>query len=163
MVPFYGQGMNCGFEDVAVFDDLLTKYDLPTAMVKFSEVRVRDGQTICDLAMYNYIEMRDLVNSRLFLMRKKFDNFMNYLFPDQWIPLYSMVTFSRIPYSKCVKNRRLQDNIITYSLLFPLVAMILTVLGFFFNPQSGSTGRVISQVALLGDYIWETITASKVV
>lgn len=132
MVPFYGQGMNCGFEDVAVLNELLDNFDLSTAIMKFSQKRVQDGHAICDLAMYNYIEMRDLVNSRLFLVRKKFDNYVNTLLPNYWIPLYSMVTFSRIPYSKCVQNRRRQDQIVTNSLLFLLSSIILIVLGRFF-------------------------------
>lgn len=66
MVPFYGQGMNCGFEDCLVLDELLSMFhnDFNKVLNSFTEHRVEDCHAIVDLAMYNYIEMRNLVNSR---------------------------------------------------------------------------------------------------
>ena len=116
MVPFYGQGMNCGFEDCFVLESLLERFgndNLGYCLNKFTAERVSNCHSIIDLAMYNYIEMRDLVNRRSFLLRKKFDGWMHSLFPAQWIPLYSMVTFSRIPYQQCVTNREWQDTAIS--------------------------------------------------
>merc|ERR1719195_698504 len=86
MVPFYGQGMNCGMEDCLVLDELLDQYgnDLGKALSVYSVTRNPDNKAIVDLAMYNYIEMRDLVNSRTFLMRKKLDDILNVLFPRSW-------------------------------------------------------------------------------
>ena len=66
IVPFYGQGMNAGFEDCSLLTDLFNKNgnDLEKILSEFSEVRWEDAHAISDLAMYNYIEMRDLVNKR---------------------------------------------------------------------------------------------------
>ena len=63
--------------------------------------------------MYNYVEMRDLVAKRSFLMRKKLDNLLYWLMPSVWIPLYTSVTFSRNRYSKCISNKRWQDDLLT--------------------------------------------------
>jgi len=112
MVPFYGQGMNCGMEDCLVLEDALEKnnMDLTLALKQYSETRNPDAEAMCDLAMYNYVEMRDLVNKKSFLVRKKLDNFLHWLLPTSWVPLYTSVTFSRMRYHKCVSNRAWQDS-----------------------------------------------------
>ncbi|XP_013410260.1 kynurenine 3-monooxygenase isoform X2 [Lingula anatina] len=114
MVPFYGQGMNCGFEDCLIFNDILdqTNNDFGEALKKFTAYRNVDARAMCDLAMYNYIEMRASVNSKLFLLRKKVDNFLHWLLPDRWIPLYTMVSFTRTRYHKCINGRKKQDMIL---------------------------------------------------
>lgn len=123
MVPFYGQGMNCGFEDCLVLDELLDKYSIdgnkvdPNLLTKvlseYSTIRCANGQSMSDLAMYNYIEMRDLVNTWSFWLRKHLDNLLHWLFPNKWIPLYTMVTFTRIPVDECVRRRKAQDKILS--------------------------------------------------
>ncbi|KAH3852341.1 kynurenine 3-monooxygenase-like [Dreissena polymorpha] len=114
MVPFYGQGMNCGFEDCIVFDDLLNKHnnDIGATLAEYTETRSVDAKAIVDLALYNYIEMRESVNSRMFLLRKKLDNFLYWLFPNTWVPLYTSVSFSRIRYHQCIKNKQWQDRVL---------------------------------------------------
>ncbi|XP_065186660.1 kynurenine 3-monooxygenase-like [Sycon ciliatum] len=114
MVPFYGQGMNCGFEDCLLLDELLlkNKLDFAATLDEYNSKRQPDAYAICDLAMYNYIEMRSLVNSKSFLLRKKVDSLLNYLFPRSFIPLYSMVTFSRIPYGEVIERRKRQDKLV---------------------------------------------------
>jgi kynurenine 3-monooxygenase len=126
MVPFYGQGMNCGFEDCVILDELLEEHNnsIRKVVPMFSESRIENCHTIIDLAMYNYIEMRDLVNSRTFLIRKKFDSLLNTLLPKHWIPLYSMVTFTRIPYKKCLKDRQWQDLMIARTGKLCLLAIL---------------------------------------
>jgi len=116
MVPFYGQGMNCGMEDCLVFDELLEEHhdDIRRVLPLYSEKRNPDAEAMCDLAMYNYIEMRDLVNSWSFLLRKKFDDLLNVFFPRTWMPLYSMVTFSRTPYHQCIARKQWQDRVLGY-------------------------------------------------
>ncbi|XP_077288296.1 kynurenine 3-monooxygenase cn [Arctopsyche grandis] len=113
MVPFYGQGMNAGFEDCLLLDRLLTKHGskLDLVLKEFSEIRVKDAHAICDLAMYNYVEMRDLVMRRTFIMRKKLDDFLHWLMPSKWVPLYNSVTFTDMGYSKCITNRKWQDKV----------------------------------------------------
>lgn len=125
MVPFYGQGMNCGFEDCLVLDEIFDEYGLTSTSLngvlaeklskclqEFTKRRCDNGQAMSDLAMYNYVEMRDLVNSKLFTMRKSLDNILYRLMPTKWIPLYTMVTFSRIPINECVEKRRAQDKLL---------------------------------------------------
>ncbi|XP_067002791.2 kynurenine 3-monooxygenase [Anabrus simplex] len=114
MVPFYGQGMNAGFEDCLLLDSLMEQHhsNFPLVLEQFSTTRAPDAEAICDLAMYNYIEMRDLVNKRSFLLRKKLDSFLSWMFPETWVPLYSSVTFSDMPYHRCVQNKDWQDNVI---------------------------------------------------
>jgi kynurenine 3-monooxygenase len=79
--------------------------------------------------MYNYIEMRDLVTKRSFLVRKKLDNLLHWLFPNWWVPLYTSVTFSRMRYHQCVLNRKWQDDLLTsagkWSLRAGLLALFL--------------------------------------
>ncbi|XP_071438692.1 kynurenine 3-monooxygenase isoform X2 [Hetaerina americana] len=129
MVPFYGQGMNAGFEDCHIFDNLMTKHknNLKKALEEFSDYRNPDAEAICNLAMYNYIEMRDLVNHPSFLLRKKFDMFAHWLMPNFWIPLYSSVTFSHMRYSLCIKNREWQDKVLHRSMYFLSFATILGI------------------------------------
>jgi kynurenine 3-monooxygenase len=124
MVPFYGQGMNCGFEDVETFFKLLNAHfqedaeaiarpsssSLSVLLNRYSETRHPDASSMCDLAMYNYIEMRSSVVSTSYLLRKKIDNVLNYFFPKQWIPLYTMVSFSNIRYSEVVKREERQKS-----------------------------------------------------
>ncbi|WAR18514.1 KMO-like protein [Mya arenaria] len=125
MVPFYGQGMNCGFEDCVVFDDILSKHnnDIAATLKEFTEVRSVDAKAMCDLAFYNYIEMRQSVNSRLFLLRKKLDNFLYWLFPNMWMPLYTSVSFSRTRYHQCIANKEWQDRLIRRALYMSVPAM----------------------------------------
>ncbi|XP_078728169.1 kynurenine 3-monooxygenase isoform X2 [Lampetra fluviatilis] len=119
MVPFYGQGMNAGFEDCLVFDELMEEFncDLGRVLPEFSRLRAPDDQAIVDLAMYNYIEMRAHVNSRWFLFRKRVDNLLYLLMPGTFVPLYTMVTFTRIRYHEVVKKCKLQNKVVNSALL----------------------------------------------
>lgn len=111
MVPFYGQGMNCGFEDCTVFDEMYKQAsgDWTNLLEEFSKKRVPDGNAIIDLALDNYIEMRDKTADPEFLLQKKIENKFSKLHPDKWLPLYSQVTFSNIRYSEAYKNGKKQD------------------------------------------------------
>lgn len=113
IVPFYGQGMNSGFEDCTVFDDIFEKsgQDWSAAFKAFSDHRKKDADAISDLALQNFIEMRDLVGDPQFLLRKKIEKKIFEKHPDQWMPLYSQVTFSHIPYSEALANGKRQERI----------------------------------------------------
>lgn len=130
MVPFYGQGMNAGFEDCIVLNNMLDKHgdNFELALKAYTEHRNPDAKAICELAMYNYVEMRKSVNSKLFLLRKKIDNLLNVIFPNSWIPLYTMVSFSRERYHLCIEKRKWQDKIINRTL--QLGGLSLLVGGF---------------------------------
>ncbi|XP_039290511.1 kynurenine 3-monooxygenase isoform X2 [Nilaparvata lugens] len=133
MVPFYGQGMNAGFEDCLILDQLFDQYstNTDTILEEFSKRRCDDAAAICDLAMYNYIEMRDLVNKRSFLMRKKLDNILFKFFPSLWIPLYNSVTFSSMRYSHCINNKKWQDKALERAAQVLLVLFLPIVIGLF--------------------------------
>ncbi|XP_026563427.1 kynurenine 3-monooxygenase isoform X1 [Pseudonaja textilis] len=124
VVPFYGQGMNAGFEDCLVFDELMDQFqnDLGVCLPMFSKLRVPDDHAISDLAMYNYIEMRERVNSRWFIFRKHIDNWLHALLPSVIIPLYTMVTFSRIRYHEAVQRWKWQNKVINRGLFLTMVA-----------------------------------------
>ncbi|XP_064601274.1 kynurenine 3-monooxygenase-like [Liolophura sinensis] len=128
MVPFYGQGMNAGFEDCLLFDELLDKYhnDLSKVLAEYTRIRSVDAKAICDLAMYNYVEMRESVNSKLFLLRKKLDNLLHWLFPNYWIPLYTMVSFTRTRYHEAIEKRKWQDKILSAC---TRVSVLMTIVG----------------------------------
>lgn len=118
IVPFYGQGMNAGFEDCEVISKIFDKHgdDFEAALAEYSSTRSADVKAIADLALYNYVEMRDLVNSRWFLFRKKVDNILHALLPDVFIPLYTMVTFSQIPYATVIDKHRRQSRMVNMGL-----------------------------------------------
>uniref|UniRef100_A0A3B4YH24 Kynurenine 3-monooxygenase n=1 Tax=Seriola lalandi dorsalis TaxID=1841481 RepID=A0A3B4YH24_SERLL len=113
VVPFYGQGMNAGFEDCIVFDEILEQLneDFSAVLPEYTRVRVPDDHAIADLAMYNYIEMRAHVNSKWFLFRKHVDNVLHCIMPKTIIPLYTMVTFTRTRYHEAVKRWHWQDKV----------------------------------------------------
>lgn len=117
IVPFYGQGMNAGFEDCRLLDELLTLHsnNFEIAFQTLSNTRKKDTDAIARLAMDNFIEMRDLVADERFLLQKKIEGALSKALPDQWKTLYSEVTFSDTPYSEALargqKNQRLMNEI----------------------------------------------------
>jgi kynurenine 3-monooxygenase len=118
IVPFYGQGMNCGFEDCVVLDRLINEnaHDWHRIMAAYQESRKPDGDAIADLAVANFIEMRDKTADPKFLLQKKIEARFSEKHPDKWIPLYSMVTYSpHIRYSKAQaegeRQQRIMDRI----------------------------------------------------
>lgn len=114
IVPFYGQGMNAGFEDCFVLNALLDKHkdDWADTLSEFQELRKPDNDAIAQLALDNFVEMRDLVADEDFLLRKKIEAKLHDLFPNEWIPLYSMVTFEEtMRYSEAMENGVLQHQV----------------------------------------------------
>lgn len=113
IVPFYGQGMNAGFEDCTVFERFLneTGENWEEAMKLYEEERKPNGDAIASLAMRNFVEMRDLTGDPMFLLQKKIERKFSDENPGKWMPLYSMVTFSDIPYADALKQGILQDRI----------------------------------------------------
>ncbi|XP_069787110.1 kynurenine 3-monooxygenase [Narcine bancroftii] len=140
IVPFYGQGMNAGFEDCIVFDELMDQFhnDLSKCLPEFSRVRVPDDHAIGDLALYNYVEMRKHVNSKWFIFRKYVDNFLHFCMPKTIVPLYTMVTFTRISYQKVIERHKWQCKVINSMLCLVggSAAILGMVLLFNFLPNS---------------------------
>jgi len=113
IVPFYGQGMNSGFEDCYVLNEYIKEYpnDWQTILEKYQKSRKPNADAIADLAMQNFVEMRDLVADPKFLLRKKIEKYLHKNYPEYWTPLYSMVTFSQVPYAEALRVGKEQDKI----------------------------------------------------
>jgi kynurenine 3-monooxygenase len=114
IVPFFGQGMNCGFEDCSVLNGLMSKYDEDWNIIlsQYQQLRKPDADAIADMALNNFIEMRDKVADPKFLLQKRIEAKLHEKWPDQWIPAYSQVTFSpHIRYSEALERGRRQEEI----------------------------------------------------
>ncbi|HXH17961.1 MAG TPA: NAD(P)/FAD-dependent oxidoreductase [Chitinophagales bacterium] len=111
IVPFYGQGMNAGFEDCTILSRLMEEFnhDWNKIIPAFQKSRKPDADAIAELALRNFIEMRDLVADKKFLLRKKIETLLHERHPDKYLPLYSMVTFSDMPYSKALELGKKHD------------------------------------------------------
>ncbi len=133
VVPFYGQGMNAGFEDCYVLNQLLDKHadDWSEALPEYQKYRKPDNDAIAQLALDNFVEMRDLVADEDFLLRKKIEARLHELFPEEWIPLYSMVTFKEdMRYSEALKNGTLQRQVMDKVMEKPDIATTWDQLNF---------------------------------
>jgi kynurenine 3-monooxygenase len=116
IVPFYGQGMNSGFEDCSVFDEMLSSGQYTNWKSFFNAFEISrkpNTDAIAELALRNFIEMRDKVADQTFIFQKKIEAWFSEKHPDKWIPLYSMVTFSHLPYAYALKNGEKQDKIMS--------------------------------------------------
>ena len=115
IVPFYGQGMNSGMEDCSVLSELLDEMQSPAdwsnTLARYTEIRKPSGDAIRELALRNYVEMRDKTGDPKFLLRKKIEAQLATLHPGRWLPLYSQVTFSHTPYELALANGKTQDDI----------------------------------------------------
>jgi kynurenine 3-monooxygenase len=114
IVPFFGQGLNCAFEDITVLVDLIDggASDWNKIFAEFERRRKPNTDAIADLALENFVEMRDKVGDPNFLLRKKVELALESRFPGTFIPKYAMVTFHRIPYSIAMSRGRIQDRIL---------------------------------------------------
>lgn len=123
IVPFFGQGMNAGFEDCTILDSLMEAYDddWTQIMEVFNDTRVKDANAIADLALQNFVEMRDLVADPQFLLRKQIETYLAKKYPDQFLPVYSMVTFSHLPYSEALAEVNAQNRLFDKILSIPAI------------------------------------------
>jgi kynurenine 3-monooxygenase len=129
VVPFYGQGMNAAFEDCVVLDECLERFadDREHAFAEYFSRRKENADALADLAIDNFIEMRDKTASRTFRAKKKLDHLLEAALPGVYLPLYTMVTFTRVPYAQAARRARLQDRIV-----YPIFAALILVLLFLF-------------------------------
>jgi len=120
IVPFYGQGMNSGFEDCTVFYKMLQETNsLSELLARFEKSRKPNADAIADLAMRNFVEMRDLTGQPEFLLQKKIEKHFAEKHPKSWMPLYSMVTFSHIPYAEALAEGQRQDRVMAEVMKMP--------------------------------------------
>ena len=115
IVPFFGQGINCGFEDCTVFLELLDRYgpNWKRVFTEFEQARKVNTDAIADLAVENFVEMRDKVADPKFLLRKKVELALEAKYPKHFVPKYAMVTFHRIPYSTAFQRGQVQDRMLS--------------------------------------------------
>lgn len=113
IVPFYGQGMNAGFEDISVLYEMIEKYgdDWETIFSEYQDSRKPNADAIAELSYRNFMEMSSKTADDNFLLQKKIEKSFSDKHPDKWIPLYSRVTFSDRPYTEALAIGDLQNEI----------------------------------------------------
>ena len=126
VVPFYGQGMNAAFEDCVVLDECLAEFpnERERAFAEYFVRRKENADALADLAVQNFIEMRDKTASRAFRAKKKLDHFLEALLPGIYLPLYTMVTFTSIPYAEAARRSCRQDRIVLAVLIVCAVSIV---------------------------------------
>jgi kynurenine 3-monooxygenase len=114
IVPFYGQGMNAGFEDCTVLGELLNEYndDWTKILPAYEQQRKPNTDAIAELALLNFIEMRDLVADKKFLRKKEIEKKIVAEYPGKYLPLYTMVTFSHINYADAMRLGKQHDDLL---------------------------------------------------
>lgn len=122
IVPFYGQGMNCGFEDCAELNRLIRSHDhnWDAIFPAYENVRKPNCDAIGELAERNFVEMSDLSGDEMFQLRKRIEAKFSNLFPELWTPLYSMVTFSPdVPYAEALRIGDEQNRVMEKIMALP--------------------------------------------
>ena len=130
VVPFYGQGMNAAFEDCVVMDECLAEFpdDRTRAFSEYFAKRKENADALAYLAVSNFVEMRDKTGSPAFRARKKLDHLLEGALPGTYLPLYTMVSFTRIPYAEAARRARRQDRIVSLTLALSIFAVVLVIL-----------------------------------
>ena len=129
VVPFYGQGMNAAFEDCVVLDQCLAEFsdDRARAFAEYFRRRKENADALADLAVDNFIEMRDKTASKRFRAKKKLDHLLEGWLPGAYLPLYTMVSFTRIPYAEAARRARRQDAMVYGALILLAVSALLLI------------------------------------
>jgi kynurenine 3-monooxygenase len=123
--PFYGQGMNSAFEDCCVLVQALDAQpqDTAAAFRAYEQARRPHTDVLCELSKANFVELRQKVQSPWFVARKRLDVALNRLLPKSWIPLYTMISHSTMPYGEALARARRQERILVRSALAAGVAV----------------------------------------
>lgn len=111
IVPFFGQGMNCGFEDVEL---LMNKFEhwLTQGFTEYAENRKPNTNAIADMAVENFVEMSAKVADPYFLFQKEVEKKIQQTYPQDYISRYSLVSFSRVPYQQALRVGQVQKEIL---------------------------------------------------
>jgi kynurenine 3-monooxygenase len=136
VVPFLGQGMNAAFEDCSVLSAALALFapDATEDAFRYYESRRKPNtDTLADLCIDNFIEMRDRVSSPLFRLKKRLQVLLHKLFPRWYLPLYTLVTFTRTPYADALRRAKRQDTVVRLVLAAVGLVLLAVVLLLFFN------------------------------
>ena len=126
VVPFYGQGMNAGFEDITILSQLISQYgdDWHTIFSEYQKSRKPNADAIAELAEQNFNEMSAKTADENFLLQKKIEKWFSDKHPDKWMPLYSRVTFSLQPYAEALAIGEYQNEIMQKVLEMDNIAQI---------------------------------------
>jgi kynurenine 3-monooxygenase len=121
IVPFYGHGMNAGFEDISVLNEMIVKYndDWKTIFSEYQKARKPNADAIAELSLRNFIEMSTKTADEKFLLQKKVEKWFSDKHPTLWMPLYSRVTFSLQPYSEALAIGDFQNQIMQQIMQIP--------------------------------------------
>ncbi len=121
IVPFYGQGMNAGFEDIFVLNELMDAHgdDWDTIFKQYQEERKPNADAIAELSYRNFVEMSSKTADPKFLLQKKIEKWFSAKHPDKWVPVYSRVTFSEKPYAEALAIGDKQEQIMQQVLQMP--------------------------------------------
>jgi kynurenine 3-monooxygenase len=121
IVPFYGHGMNAGFEDITILNQLMSEYgdDWKTIFQEYQKSRKPNADAIAELSYRNFMEMRSKTADANFLLQKKIEKRFSEKYPDKWLPLYSRVTFSFRPYAEALAIGDRQKAIMDEVMLMP--------------------------------------------
>ncbi|MEP6674286.1 MAG: NAD(P)/FAD-dependent oxidoreductase [Ferruginibacter sp.] len=122
IVPFFGQGMNCGFEDCIVLNELIDRHNENWDLIlnAYQQIRKPDADAIAVMALNNFVEMRDKVGDPVFLLQKKIEANFSKKYPHLWTPAYAQVTFSpQIRYSTALKSSNRQESIMQHIMSMP--------------------------------------------
>lgn len=104
IVPFYGHGMNAGFEDITILNQMIEQYgdDWDAIFKEYEKSRKPNADAIAELSYRNFMEMSSKTADEKFHLQKKIEKRFSEKYPDKWLPLYSRVTFSFRPYSEAL-------------------------------------------------------------
>ncbi len=138
VVPFLGQGMNAAFEDCTVLHQCLldAKWEWEPASARYESLRKKHTDTLADLCVANFIEMRDRVASPLFLLGKRLAVLLHRLFPRWYLPLYTMIEFTRVPYADAVRRARAQNLVVTL-IAVALVCLLVVAVVLLWRTLAG--------------------------
>jgi kynurenine 3-monooxygenase len=130
VVPFLGQGMNAAFEDCTVLHTSMTRHapDWGAAFVEYERLRKENTDALADMAVDNFLEMRDRVSSRLFRWKKKVDILLHRLLPAWYLPLYTLVTFTTTPYAAARRRARSQERVVRLMAGWLVLIVFLVIL-----------------------------------
>jgi kynurenine 3-monooxygenase len=126
ILPFFGQGANCGFEDVVELDRCLSEVgdDWSLALPMYQERRHRNSEAIAQLAKENFVEMRDKVASPVFQMTKKVEHALERVLPGRYRSRYEMVSFTTIPYADVIERSRKQQRAVALAATGALIGIV---------------------------------------
>ncbi|MCK0191375.1 NAD(P)/FAD-dependent oxidoreductase [Arenibacter sp. F20364] len=126
LVPFYGQGMNAGFEDIYALNKIIGKYgdDWGQIFSTYQTERKPNADAIAELSYRNFMEMSTMTADPNFILQKKIEKRFASKYPDKWIPAYSRVTFSNRPYVEALANGDAQEEIMKQIMQIPNIADI---------------------------------------